>query len=79
MDYQALNAKIVRDIFLVLVVQELSDELHGAAFFTKLDLQSGSSKYRCTPKTSPLRAIDVPSSDEHRASTLPPLVCASIF
>jgi hypothetical protein len=36
MDYQALNAKTVRDMFSILVV----DELRGARFFTKLDLQS---------------------------------------
>jgi hypothetical protein len=39
--YHGLNDKMIKDQLPVLVVEELLDELHGATFYTKLDLRFG--------------------------------------
>jgi hypothetical protein len=40
-DYRALNKNMIKNMYPIMCIDEMMDKLHGAVFFTKIDLWSG--------------------------------------
>ena len=49
-DYHSLNEHMVKNLFLIPIIEDIFDKLQGSAYFSRIDLKCGYHQIRIVPK-----------------------------